>query len=104
MDEKVVSSLVDIIKSSKDFVLSQVPEVAKQIILMGRISDVIAVTVFIASLALVAFFQDEFWQMVFGFGAAISGIISIFALYDFIETFVAPKLYLLDYLARLISK
>lgn len=120
MSDELIKQLIEIIKSTNNFVLSQAPDVARQIVTMGRIIEPVE---FLFGLVLIfgsvyAFKYtdtqvknnewDEIAWVPFGIGclcALIGGLITTTCQFECtIKAWFAPKLYLLEYLSHLVRK
>ena len=108
--------LLDTLRESQTFVLAQAPDVAQQIVLYGRIVNL----VYIGATALLIWLYLRIWLprivlawkdldhmphglggVLAGVGLAILGLGSIFgALPELIKAWFAPKLYLLDQVSQ----
>lgn len=108
--EKLVSEITEIVKSSKTFVLDQAPDLAKQIVLSGRIKITLLLIFCLFSFGTLWAFgkfiykdhkkigdDSDFigWCMALSFVVLLLMLLTGGTISDFITVWFAPKLYLL---------
>ena len=110
ISEQAISEVLEIVKSSKEFVLEQAPEVCKEIIRWGVGLDIILIVLSLLSLRLSIWIykshvkgttwrdDNEGWVVFAIFSGLFFFIALPFSIMDLVKIFVAPKLYILDYL------
>lgn len=120
--EQLVAEIATIIKDSKEFVITQAPDVAREIILWAQIQPIISVmlTVIVSSITVKLCLVtkrsmtscdnpevlDFCYFLLTILGLILSCIFAIEAVIDTmraIKAIVTPKLFLLDYLAKIVK-
>lgn len=109
INEEAVKEIIETVRDSKNFVLAQAPGVAREIITYSRASNILALIVALLFVGLAAKFVylskastgddgGTGWAIAAGLLFVIALIVIPLSIDDLIKTYVAPKLYILDYL------
>ena len=115
---RALTDLVGAITQVKDFAIGQLPEVLQQLLLFELVWGILAIVILSSIITLSAFWVFKWadqtnkggWSASKEMAAALGGIMSsvsfvllLISLNTTIKILVAPKLYLLEYVAKLIN-
>lgn len=120
MTDQLIKEVLEIVRSSKDFVLAQAPELAREVVYYARVENAVEVLLGVVGIVIIFFgyrkvrakvdsgeWDDELAYPLSFIVALFGGIGSIVAICDGIsdgtKAFLAPKLYLLEYLSHLVK-
>lgn len=115
--KELANEVLNTLKATKGFVLEQAPDIAQEIVAYGRVFEtatlILSGLFFAAGLFfLVKFLRIGFKEKVEGwiFAGLVTGMPSILALVSFLQTikplalaWAAPKLYIIQYLGKIIG-
>lgn len=118
MKEELIKKLLEYAKNTETFLSSEVTEIFKELIFFGKILSIIAISVSLFFMGLSVFFIREIYLIVTSDDSTyehddfigIYGILSIFFVvsllclivfsYNLMEIFLAPKVFILEFLKR----
>lgn len=106
---EVIEELLLTIRQAKEFTLSQAPDMAKEIVLWGRVTNtasmILALLLFAGALKLIKDIRkgdiDGEWALFAGFLLGIGLVMTGCGFGAFVGAWFTPKIYILDYLTNM---